>query len=121
MSWQNDPVYKTLERIITNAGTKIRYGIVPDDAIDGAIWARSDIDSRLIHMPNDESAFNDTETACLILGHEMGHILSRVNSPDEPAERMKNEAVCDLIGYYLFKLAELTYEKQIEDAFRNTV
>ena len=117
MPWKSDPVYKTLEGIAQAAGIRIQYQSVPDDRIDGAIWARSDADSLSIMMPEDERAFPNAETACLILGHEIGHILSALDSPDEPAERRKNEAVCDLIGYYLFQLALRMHETEIENAF----
>ena len=102
--YRDDAIYKALEKIITDAGIKIVYTKVPDDPIDGAIWARTDIDS--IMMPDTEE-FPDEETACLILGHEMGHILSGVDSPDHPSDRRRNEAICDLIGVYLYKLAEM--------------
>ena len=116
MEWRNDPVYQTLEAIASNAGIRIVYQCVPDDAIDGAIWARSDGYGSVM-MPDNDDAFDDAETACLVLGHEIGHILAGVDSPDQPAERRKNEAICDLIGYYLFQLAVHTYEKQEYDAW----
>ena len=116
MNWKLDPVYKTLEGIAQDAGIRIQYQTVTDDRIDGEIWARADCNLNAIMMPADESAFPDTETACLILGHEIGHILSTLESTDEPAERRKNEAICDLIGYYLFQLALRTYETKIENA-----
>ncbi len=114
--YRDDGVYLALEQIIKSAGVSIVYTSVPDDCIDGAIWARSDSDARMIMMP-DTDEFPDAETACVILGHEMGHILSGLDSPDESAERRKNEAVCDLIGYYLYKLADMTEAKQAESRF----
>lgn len=114
MKWRDDEIYKTLEGIAQAAGVRVIYAPVPDDSIDGEIWARTDPDSMAIMMPESETAFPDSETACLILGHEMGHILSRLDSPDCPIERRKNEAVCDLIGVYLFKLAELTFEHKLQ-------
>lgn len=118
MDYRTDPTYQALEKIIQDAGVKITYETVPDDSIDGEIWARSDIDTDSIMMPEAGDAFPDAETACVILGHEMGHILSRLDSPDDPAQRRQNEAVCDLIGVYLFRLAGMIYEKQAEDSFR---
>lgn len=117
MGYREDPIYKALEKIIVSAGVKIEYRKVPDDGIDGAIWARSDSDAMKIIMPDTEE-FPNTETACLILGHEMGHILTGLESPDDPIERRKNEAVCDLMGVYLTKLADMTFEKQQEDLLR---
>lgn len=39
MDYKQGQVYRTLEGIIENAGIKVVYDTVPDDAIDGAIWA----------------------------------------------------------------------------------
>lgn len=116
MDYRQGQVYRTLEGIIENAGIKVEYGLVPDDAIDGAIWARADADR--IMMPLNGDAFPDEETACVILGHEAGHILSRLDSVDAPAERRKNEAVCDLVGCYLYELAIRTFEHQMELAMK---
>lgn len=121
MDYKEGMVYKTLEKIITSAGVQIIYDEVPDDSIDGAIWARSDYDSNQIMMPNDGEAFPDEITACCILGHEMGHIITGLDSTDIPDERMFNEAECDKIGVYLYRLAKMTadyeYEKKMEAAF----
>lgn len=106
MKYRNDAVYKALEEIITDVGVKVVYTEVPEDSIDGEIWARSDINSNSIMMPGSD-VFPDDETACLILGHEMGHIMSGLDSPDLRIERKRNEAVCDLIGVYLVRLAEM--------------
>ena len=46
--YRENEVYKILEEILTNAGMRIYYQNVPDDSIDGAIWARSDEDSASI-------------------------------------------------------------------------
>lgn len=108
--YRKDLVYIELERLIEDAGVHITYKKVHDDPIDGAIWARSDYDA--IMMP-DTDEFPDAQTACLVLGHEMGHILSRLDSPDDPVERRRNEAIVDLIGVCLFQLAErIAGEKQ---------
>ncbi len=119
MSYRDNDTYKALENIVMNAGVTVVYRDVPDDPIDGAIWARADPDSNRITMPMDDNAFPDDETACLILGHEMGHILTNLDSPDDPIERRKNEAVCDLVGVYLFRLAEETASFQAEKWLRD--
>lgn len=113
MNYRDGEMYKALETIITNAGVKIIYEHVHDDSIDGAIWARADIDGNCIMMPVEGDAFPNEETATLILGHEMGHILTRNDSPDEPITRRRNEAECDLVGVYLTNLALLTYEESM--------
>jgi len=104
MLYKNYPVYIALKKLIESAGVRVVYQEVPDDHIDGAIWARTDINSQTIMMP-DSDDFPDFDTACLILGHEMGHILTRVDSPDVPDERRMNEAICDQVGVYLYRLA----------------
>ena len=76
------------------------------------------MESSSIMMPDNPEVFPDAETACLILGHEAGHVLSGLDSPDIPAFRRKNEAVCDLIGYYLYELALRTSEKRIEEEWK---
>ena len=109
-------VYKALVEILEMAGFEITYQNVPNDPIDGAIWARSDEFGRII-MPEEDEAFPDEETACLILGHEAGHALSHRDSPDIPSIRRANEAVCDLIGCYLYELALRVYEKKMKTLF----
>lgn len=110
-------VYQALEKLIISAGVTVEYRKVPDDAIDGEIWARADCDARKIMMPDDE-AFPDDDTATLILGHEMGHIISGNESPDDPVDRKQNEAECDLIGVYLYKLALMIAENEAEKMFK---
>lgn len=66
-----------------------------------------------IMMPETDEFHND-ELACAILGHEMAHILTGLNSPDNVLDRRRNEAVCDLVGVYLAKLAELIAGWKIE-------
>lgn len=117
MEYRNYPVYAALERLIESAGVTITYQEVPDDSIDGAIWARSDPESKEIMMPDADDAFPDEDTACLILGHEMGHILTGVDSPDAPDERRMNEAICDQVGVYLFRLACMIAENEVERQF----
>ena len=118
MKYREGLIYIQLEKIIKNAGVEIVYGKVFSDSIDGEIWARSDIDSCSILMPDTEE-FPDDQTACLTLGHEMGHILSGLESTDEPIERKYNEAECDQIGVYLYKLAEMTAGYEAEKKFLN--
>lgn len=117
MTYRNYPVYDALEKLIESAGVAITYQEVPDDSIDGAIWARSDPESKEIMMPDADDAFPDEDTACLILGHEMGHILTGVDSPDAPDERRMNEAICDQVGVYLFRLACMIAENEVERQF----
>lgn len=117
--YRENEVYIVLEELIKSAGVTVRYENVPDDSIDGAIWARSDTDLNSIMMPDDPDSFPDEETACKILGHEMGHILAGLDSPDEPAERENNEATCDLVGHCLYKLAEMIVEAKAEKRLRD--
>lgn len=70
--YRHDPVYMALERLCTDAGIRIAYQAVPDDSIDGEIWARSDRAGQSIMMP-DRDNFDCYERAGLILGHEMAH------------------------------------------------
>lgn len=111
--YREDAVYKALEQLIKSAGVSVSYGKVPEDRIDGEIWARADGEAQSILMPEEDN-FPSAERAALMLGHEMGHILSGLDSPDAPEDRVKNEAVYDLIGAYLFKLAEMIagYEQE---------
>ena len=119
MPWREDETYKELEQIVRSAGVRIEYAAVPDDSIDGPIWARSDDNLRAIMMPVEDDAFPDADTACLILGHEMGHLLTGLDSPDYPrAERRRNEAVCDLVGCTLHKLAQMIAEEKAEQELK---
>lgn len=115
-SYRNGMIYSTLEELINAAGVEVIYEKVPDDSIDGEIWARADADANMIMMPDADDAFPDEDTACLILGHEMGHILMNIDSPDEPCKRRMNEAICDQIGVYLYQLACRIVGKRLEDA-----
>lgn len=117
MSYRDDDIYQELERIIRDAGITIEYRCVPDDSIDGAIWARSDDEALCIIMPDDPEAFPSTEKACNILGHEMGHIITGLDSPDDPVKREENEKTCDQVGIYLTKLAEMTAGYKAEQRF----
>ena len=117
MRYRSYPAYAALEKLIESAGVTIIYQKVPDDHIDGAIWARSDYQMNSIMMPDSDDAFPDEDTACLILGHEMGHILMIIDSSDIPDERRMNEAICDQIGVYLFNLACMIAEHEIEKQY----
>ena len=116
-NYRENEVYQTLEKIIERAGISITYEKVHDDSIDGEIWARNDgVNS--IMMPEEADSFPDEETACRVLGHEMGHIMTGLHSIDGwPTVREINERTCDLIGAYLYRLAEMTYEQEIKEAF----
>lgn len=52
--YRNYEVYKALEKIITSAGVEIIYQEVPDDSIDGEIWARADTNANAIMMPDND-------------------------------------------------------------------
>lgn len=114
--YRDDLAYKALEKLCLDAGVRIVYQPVPDDCIDGEIWARSNGQGREITMP-DTDCFDTVEMAGLILGHEMAHIITGVDSPDIVPERVRNEAICDLVGYYLYQMAEMIagaqYEREI--------
>lgn len=115
MSYRDSEYYRMLEHLIEDAGVKIIYEEVPNDSIDGEILARADINGRSIMMPNNESLGD--EDAMLVLGHEMGHILTGTDSPDEPVSRLRNESECNLVGVLLTELAIMMYEKRRADAF----
>ena len=91
--------YKALENLIKAAGVKIDYVGVSND-----IYARSRMDGNYIQMPAEDN-FDSVDHACLVLGHEMGHILSGLGTEDALELKAHNEAVCDLIGVYLYRLA----------------
>ena len=116
--YQTNEIYMILEELIKRTGVSIKYVKVPDDPIVGEIWARTDEQAMEIQMPDDPETFPDERKACLVLGHEMGHILTELNSPDNLVERLKNEAVCDLVGYYLYKLAEMIAGENAEKRFK---
>lgn len=117
MTYRNYPIYAALEKLIESAGVTVTYQEVPDDPIRGAIWARSDYHMNMIMMPDADDAFPDEDTACMILGHEMGHILMRIDSSDIPDESRMNEAICDQVGVYLFRLACMIAENEVERRF----
>ena len=118
MSYRDNSVYQELENIIEAAGVKITYTKVKDDSIDGAILARSDDEGMQIIMP-DGDVFSNPDEACFILGHEMGHILTGLDSPDDVITRQRNESVCNLVGVYLTRLAEMTTGNKAESSFLN--
>ena len=117
MSYRNNDTYKALENIIQAAGVEIVYKDIPDDCIKGECWARTDSEGMRIEMPAND-VFDSEEQACAILGHEMGHILTELDSSDDPIESARNEAMCDLVGVYLAKLAEMTACYEAERIFR---
>ena len=111
--YTKDAVYKTLSEWIESAGVKIIYCSVPSDCIDGEIWARADRDSRCIMMPVENDAFPDSWAAACVLGHEMGHILTGLDRPDDE-RREHNEAVCDAVGVALAEFSGMRYERKCE-------
>lgn len=114
MQYRNNEIYMKLEQIIESAVVTIEYGIVPDDSIDGNIWARSDERAMKIIMPT-EDVFPDDLTACRILGHEFAHILARIPSVDgDPVRREMDERACDAIGAYMVGLAEMIVGHEME-------
>ena len=115
--YREDLVYHALENLCNTAGVKVMYESVPDVSIDGEIWARADCEGRMIMMP-DSDCFDSAARATLILGHEMGHILTGVDSTDDVAMRVRNEAICDLAGWLLHNLAEMiASEKLMKETF----
>ena len=115
--YRNYDAYRALEKIILAAGIEIVYQEVPDDSIDGEIWARSDSDSLSIMMP-DADDFPNAIKATKVLGHELAHILTGLDSPDDPEKREVNEKNCDILGDSFYALAELIANKEAEDALR---
>lgn len=109
--YAEDAVYKILSDWIESAGVRIIYQSVPDDPLDGEIWARSDYNS--IMMPVEDDAFPDAWKAACILGHEMAHILTGLDSPDDE-QRAHNETVCDEVGKALAEFASRRWEKEME-------
>lgn len=104
-NYRDDVTYKTLERIIQDAGVIVRYEDVPDN-----IYARTR--DSLISMPRE--ADMDAITACIVLGHEMAHILTGLYTADDEPSHTINEATCDMIGSALYKLAEMITGADIE-------
>lgn len=121
MEYRNNEIYIKLEQIIESAGVTIEYGIVPNDSIDGNIWARSDERAMKIIMPT-EDVFSDEVTACRILGHEFAHILGRIPSVDyDPVRREVDERSCDAIGAYMVRLAEMIVGHEAESILINAI
>lgn len=114
--YRDDPTYTILESLCIRAGVEVKYTIIPDDQIDGTLWARSNDQQKVIEMP-DTDCFDSPEKAAIILGHEMAHILAGVDSSDLLIESVMNEAFCDLLGGYLYKLSELIAGTDAEKAF----
>ena len=126
MDYRENETYKALEKILQNAGVKIDYLDIPED-----IHGRTHAEDLYIQMPEDPEAYKEhsDDYAALILGHEAGHILSNPYVCD-PVKRtvwnnekyitedettlVNNEALADLIGVYLYRLADLTATKEAE-------
>lgn len=115
--YRYDPVYRALEKLCADAGIRIVYQTIPDDPIDGEVWARADADGQSIMMP-DQDCFDCAERAALILGREMSHIITGLHSLDYLPERVRDEAVCDLLGSHLYSPAEMIASAEIEKTFR---
>ena len=110
MDYKDDPTYKALARLASEAGMRIDYVDLSDDLL-----ARTR--DRVIQMPKDGDAFGDDfEYACMVLGHEMCHEITGLDSSDFQRERVRNEAVCDLAGVFLFQLAEAIAGHEAETA-----
>lgn len=111
MRYTEHPAYIILENLVKSAGIKIEY--VKD--IPDYDYARSKDD--IIQMPFTDDAFESVDHACMVLGHEVGHILSGLETEDALELKVHNEAVCDLIGVYLYRLAERMWEKKVAESF----
>lgn len=108
MKYRDDDVYKMLEEIIVNAGVEIMYMNIPaEDA------GRSDTEGLIIQMP-DKDIFESEMQAALVLGHEMGHILIGDRKEYDLRDHVEIESTCDLIGAYLYKLAEMSAGTRLE-------
>lgn len=116
-SYRGDPVYIALEKLCKAAGVTVIYQEVPDDSIDGAIWARAECDMRAVMMPQEDDAFPSAEKAGHILGHELAHVLLDIDSPDDIIQREQNEAICDFVGVAYYRLAESIAMNESEQAF----
>lgn len=130
MSYRDNAIYKALEKILQNAGIKIDYADIPGD-----IYGGTHAEDLYIQMPEDPEAYQEhsEEYAAMVLGHEAGHILSNpyIKDPvtrtrvknevfitENEAIRVQNEALCDLIGVYLYTLADLTAAEDMEKELR---
>ena len=101
MSYRDNAVYAELEHMAGEAGFKVVYTEVQPD-----IYAHAR--DNVIEMP-EEDVFDCGEQAALILGHEMGHLLTGFGSGEILYEhQVRNEAFCDLAGVLLYQLAEAT-------------
>jgi hypothetical protein len=117
MDYRQGKIYATLERIIQDAGITVRYCNIPNDSIWGACLARSSDQDECIEMPDNGDAFQDEISACLVLGHEMGHLLTGQGNSDEPDKRYIIEGTCDCIGAWLYRLADMTAATAAERDF----
>ncbi len=116
--YTSDPVYRALENLCDNAGVRVVYTHVPDDAIKGALWARADQQARCIEMPN-EDCFESPIQAALVLGHELSHIVAEIESVDDYAQSPLHESMCDMLGSFLYKLAEMIAMESSNSTWRN--
>lgn len=107
---------KLSKTFVNRQGVSVRYTTVLNDQLDGELWARSSGQNLAIEMP-DSDCFEQQEQAILVLGHELAHLVSRIDSSDNPVESVKNEAACDLLGSYFYNLAEMIAAHKAEQQF----
>ena len=98
-----------LAELINRAGIRIEY-----TDLDGEIYGRTDT-LTVIQMPIENDFRNDMH-ATMVLGHEMGHILTGGDSGKTQDEQIAIEATCDLCGVILYRLAEMIAGEDIEKA-----
>lgn len=116
MGYRDNECYQVLEELIKAAGVRIVYDDVPDDSYDGPLYAKTDGYNQIM-MPSDPDKFPDDETAILVLGHEMGHIIIRnERTIYDPIAQMRAESECNLVGVYLTELALMIYEQRCKEA-----
>ena len=116
--YTSDLVYRALENLCDNAGIRVVYTHVPDDAIKGELWARANQQARLIEMPNDD-CFESPIQAALVLGHELSHIVAEIDSVDDYALSPLHESMCDMLGSFLYKLAEMIAMENSNSVWKN--
>ena len=99
--YRNDEVYQKLVEIAEAAGIKIEYTHLED------VWGRRRAEDTVIQMSDDGDYYPNELKTAMTLGHEIGHILTGNESTLDPIEEVRRECECDLVGYYLYRLAEL--------------
>ena len=114
MDYRDDRIYQQLHELIRMAGVNITYDVIPQEPEEcvsamAYIMREESREHGTIIMPIDGEAFPDADTACIALGHEMGHILAQISGSDCDTEGLRKirEINCELIGAYLVRLAEM--------------